>query len=129
VAAFADGWQTAVCDPDDVAWRMADIRDQAVKMGRDPSEIETHAYHNINLNPDRAAALEESKRFLDTYYMTNYSPGHVSCWTAAGTSADCIAHLERFREIGIDEVTLRITSWDQFGQLPRVMDEVLPAFQ
>jgi hypothetical protein len=25
-------------------------------------------------------------------------------------------------------VTLRITSWDQFGQLPRVIDEVLPAF-
>ena len=33
------------------------------------------------------------------------------------------------REIGIDEVTLRMTSWDQFGQLRRVMDEVLPAFR
>jgi alkanesulfonate monooxygenase SsuD/methylene tetrahydromethanopterin reductase-like flavin-dependent oxidoreductase (luciferase family) len=129
VAAVADGWQTAVCDPDDVAWRMADIRRQAVELGRDPAEIETHAYHNINLQPDRNAALEESKRFLDTYYITNYPAKYVDCWTAAGTAAECIAHLERFREIGIDEVTLRITSWDQFGQLPRVMEEVLPAFQ
>jgi alkanesulfonate monooxygenase SsuD/methylene tetrahydromethanopterin reductase-like flavin-dependent oxidoreductase (luciferase family) len=129
VAAVADGWQTAVCDPDDVAWRLADIRDQAAKLGRDPSEIETHVYHNINLGEDRAAALEESKRFLDTYYIAKYSPDYVSCWTAAGSAAECIAHLERFREIGIDEVTLRITSWDQFGQLPRVMDEVLPAFR
>jgi len=129
VAAFADGWQTAVCDVDDVAWRLADIRDQAAKLGRDPSEIESHVYHNINLQADRTAALEESKRFLDIYYMTDYRPEYIDCWTAAGSAAECIAHLERFRQIGIDEVTLRITSWDQFGQLPRVMDEVLPAFR
>ena len=34
VAAYADGWQTAVCDWEDVAWRLADIRDQAAKLGR-----------------------------------------------------------------------------------------------
>ena len=129
VAKLADGWQTAVCDWEDVAWRLADIRDQAAKLGRDPSEIASHAYHNINLGPDRSAALEESKRFLDAYYITDYKPAYIDCWTAAGTAAECIAHLERFREIGIDEVTLRMTSWDQFGQLRRVMDEVLPAFQ
>jgi alkanesulfonate monooxygenase SsuD/methylene tetrahydromethanopterin reductase-like flavin-dependent oxidoreductase (luciferase family) len=129
VALVADGWETAVCDPDDVAWRIADIRDQAAKLGRDPSEIATHVYHNINLQADRTAALDESKRFLDTYYMTDYARGYVDCWTAAGSAEDCIAHLDRFRQIGIDEVTVRITSWDQFGQLRRVMDEVLPAFQ
>jgi alkanesulfonate monooxygenase SsuD/methylene tetrahydromethanopterin reductase-like flavin-dependent oxidoreductase (luciferase family) len=129
VATVADGWQTAVCDPEDVAWRIADIRDQAAKLGRDPSTIATHAYHNINLQADRSAALEESKRFLDTYYITDYPASYIDCWTAAGTAADCIAHLERFREIGIDEITLRMTSWDQFGQLRRVMDEVLPAFR
>jgi hypothetical protein len=30
--------------------------------------------------------------------------------------------------MGFDEVTLRCTSWDQMGQLKRVIDEVLPAF-
>jgi alkanesulfonate monooxygenase SsuD/methylene tetrahydromethanopterin reductase-like flavin-dependent oxidoreductase (luciferase family) len=129
VATAADGWQTAVCDWEDVAWRLNDIRDQAAAHGRDPSEIASHVYHNINLQPDRSAALDESKRFLDAYYITDYKPGYIECWTAAGTAAECIDHLERFREIGIDEVTLRMTSWDQFGQLRRVMDEVLPAFQ
>jgi hypothetical protein len=28
--------------------------------------------------------------------------------------------------MGIDEVTVRITAWDQRGQLKRVIDEVLP---
>lgn len=129
VAAVADGWETAVCDPEDVAWRMADIREQAAKLGRDPSEIETHVYHNINIQDDRAAALDESKRFLDTYYSADYPRPYVDCWTAAGSAEACIAHLDRFRQIGIDEVTLRMTSWDQFGQLKRVMDEVLPAFR
>ena len=129
VAAVADGWQTAVCDPEDVAWRIADIRAQAAELGRDPSEITSHAYHNINLQDDREAALEESKQFLDTYYMTDYPRSYIECWTAAGSAKECIAHLDRFRQLGIDEVTVRVTSWDQLGQLRRVMDEVLPAFR
>jgi hypothetical protein len=28
--------------------------------------------------------------------------------------------------MGIDEVTLRITAWDQLGQLERVIEEVIP---
>jgi hypothetical protein len=28
--------------------------------------------------------------------------------------------------MGFDEVTLRIAGWDQFGQLDRVMRQVLP---
>ena len=36
--------------------------------GHDPDAFPTMAYHNVNLHPDRQAALEESKRFLDAYY-------------------------------------------------------------
>ncbi len=30
------------------------------------------------------------------------------------------------KDVGFDEVTLRVAGWDQLGQLKRVMDEVLP---
>jgi hypothetical protein len=30
------------------------------------------------------------------------------------------------RDVGFDEVTVRIAGWDQFGQLQRLLTEVLP---
>lgn len=126
VARHADGWQTSLSDPDDVRWRASDVRQKAREMGRNPDEIETSIYHNINVNEDRDAALAESKRFLDTYYMLDYSPERVASWTAAGTPRQCIEHLNVYARMGIHTVGLRCTAWDQMGQLRRVMEEVLP---
>lgn len=128
VIRHADGWETSISDPDDVRWRLEDIRSQAVDMGRDPATIETHLYHNININEDRAAALEESKRFLDLYYSWDTPDERVDTWTAAGSVDQCIRHLKEYEEMGIDEVTVRITGWDQMGQLERFINEVAPAF-
>ena len=73
------------------------------------------------------ACLEESKRFLDAYYTEDYDPGFVAGWTTAGSIDACVARLRQYAEIGFDEVTLRITSWDQRGQLRRLIDELIPA--
>lgn len=128
VVRHADGWETSISDPDDVRWRLEDIRQKAVEMDRDPATIETHLYHNININEDRAAALDESKRFLDIYYSWDTPDERVKTWTAAGSVDDCIRHLKEYEEMGIDEVTVRITAWDQMGQLERVINEVAPHF-
>jgi alkanesulfonate monooxygenase SsuD/methylene tetrahydromethanopterin reductase-like flavin-dependent oxidoreductase (luciferase family) len=126
VARHADGWETSLWDPADVGWRLKELRRLVEEEGRDTSTIETHLYHNINVNEDRQAALEESKRFLDTYYTMDYPARHVAGWTAAGSPDECVEHLRAYKEMGFDEVTLRMTGWDQFGQLERVMREVLP---
>jgi alkanesulfonate monooxygenase SsuD/methylene tetrahydromethanopterin reductase-like flavin-dependent oxidoreductase (luciferase family) len=126
VVKHADGWQTSIPFPEEVRWRLADIRQKASDAGRDPATLPTSVYHNINVNEDREAALTESKRFLDTYYTTDYAPSFVEAWTAAGSPEECAEHLRVFKEMGIDEVELRCTGWDQFGQLRRVIDEVLP---
>jgi alkanesulfonate monooxygenase SsuD/methylene tetrahydromethanopterin reductase-like flavin-dependent oxidoreductase (luciferase family) len=126
VARHADGWETSLCDPEDLRWRLADIRQKLREAGRDPADVPMHLYHNINVNEDRAAGLDEAKRFLDTYYTLDYAPKFVECWTAAGSPDECVQHLRVYKELGFDEVTLRIAGWDQFGQLKRVMEEVLP---
>jgi alkanesulfonate monooxygenase SsuD/methylene tetrahydromethanopterin reductase-like flavin-dependent oxidoreductase (luciferase family) len=126
VVRHADGWETSLWDADDVGWRIQELRRLAEEEGRDPTKIETHLYHNINVNEDRQAALQESKRFLDTYYTMDYAPRWVEGWTATGSPAECIEHLRVYKKLGFDEVTLRMTGWDQFGQLERVMTEVLP---
>src|SRR4029453_14452094 len=84
------------------------------------------AYHNVNLNPDRAAGLEESKRFLDAYYGPGFTPGMVEAWTAAGTPAQCVEHLRGLLAEGPKSVTLRITSWQQRDQFERLVGAVRP---
>ena len=126
VVRHAEGWQTSLWDPADVGWRLEELRRLAEAEGRDPSSIETHLYHNINVNEDRQQALAESKRFLDAYYSMDYSPEFVAGWTATGSPDECVEHLRVYKQLGFDEVTLRMTSWDQFGQLARVMREILP---
>jgi alkanesulfonate monooxygenase SsuD/methylene tetrahydromethanopterin reductase-like flavin-dependent oxidoreductase (luciferase family) len=126
VARHADGWQTSLSEPEDVRWRIADIKQKAADAGRDPASVETHLYHNINLNPDINAARDESKRFLDIYYSWDTPTRMVETWVAAGTPQECADHLKVYEEMGFDEVTLRVTAWDQFGQLDRVINEVLP---
>jgi alkanesulfonate monooxygenase SsuD/methylene tetrahydromethanopterin reductase-like flavin-dependent oxidoreductase (luciferase family) len=126
VARHADGWQTSLSDLDDVAWRLTDVREKAREQGRNPDALETSLYHNINVNDDRDAALAESKRFLDAYYMVDFPMDRVESWTAAGSPAECIDHLNAYARMGVHTIGLRCTAWDQFGQLRRIIDEVLP---
>jgi alkanesulfonate monooxygenase SsuD/methylene tetrahydromethanopterin reductase-like flavin-dependent oxidoreductase (luciferase family) len=122
----AEGWETSLFAVDDLRWRLGDLRDRLRAADRDVDTFETHLYHNVNVNEDRAAALDESKRFLELYYSMEFAPERVEGWTAAGSPDECVRHLLAYKELGFSEVTLRITGWDQFGQLERVMREVLP---
>jgi alkanesulfonate monooxygenase SsuD/methylene tetrahydromethanopterin reductase-like flavin-dependent oxidoreductase (luciferase family) len=94
--------------------------------GKDAELFPNIAYHNININPDSAAALSESKRFLDAYYGPVFAPQMIEAWTAAGSPAACAAKLRQLHRDGAKSITLRITSWDQRGQFDRLVNEVLP---
>ncbi|HET9490535.1 MAG TPA: LLM class flavin-dependent oxidoreductase [Methylomirabilota bacterium] len=128
VARYADGWMTNKVSPDEFRRQWAEICRMAREEGRDPARLGSALYHNININEDRQAALEESKRFLDTYYTSNFSPAFVEGWTVAGGPQQCIEQLRAYLDAGLGHVALRLTSWDQNGQLKRFLGEVAPAF-
>ncbi|HEV8306423.1 MAG TPA: LLM class flavin-dependent oxidoreductase [Methylomirabilota bacterium] len=127
VARLADGWMTNKVSPAEFRTQWARIRALAREEGRDPARLGSALYHNLNINDDRQAALEESRVFLDAYYSTKFSPAFVEAWTAAGSPRQCIAALRAYAEAGLQHITLRLSSWDQRGQLTRFLDEVAPA--
>jgi alkanesulfonate monooxygenase SsuD/methylene tetrahydromethanopterin reductase-like flavin-dependent oxidoreductase (luciferase family) len=128
VARFADGWMTNKLSPDEFRQQWARIAAMAREEGRDPARLGSALYHNININEDRQAALEESKAFLDAYYTAKFSPAFVEGWTVAGSPKQCIAELAAYFDAGVGHMALRLTSWDQRGQLARFLEEVAPAF-
>jgi alkanesulfonate monooxygenase SsuD/methylene tetrahydromethanopterin reductase-like flavin-dependent oxidoreductase (luciferase family) len=122
VARLADGWMTNKLSPDEFRRQWATVTTMARDEGRDPSRL------GSNINEDRAAALAESKTFLDTYYSSKFSPAFVEGWTVAGPPARCIEELRAYFAAGLGHMALRLTSWDQRGQLRRFLEDVAPAF-
>ena len=126
VVEIADGWMSANAFPGLFAANWEKIAVYLKEAGKDPATYPTIAYHNVNINPDRAAALEESKRFLDEYYGPVFAPPMVEGWTAAGTPKQCAEDLRAIARDGAKTIALRITSWDQAEQFQRLVHEVLP---
>jgi alkanesulfonate monooxygenase SsuD/methylene tetrahydromethanopterin reductase-like flavin-dependent oxidoreductase (luciferase family) len=127
VARFADGWMTNKLSPDEFRREWSRIAAMAREEGRDAARLGSALYHNININEDRQAGLEESKAFLDTYYTSKFSPSFVEGWTVSGSPKQCIAELSAYFEAGVGHMALRLSSWDQRGQLARFLKEVAPA--
>jgi alkanesulfonate monooxygenase SsuD/methylene tetrahydromethanopterin reductase-like flavin-dependent oxidoreductase (luciferase family) len=126
VARIADGWMTTRKSPEHLTVNLPAIKDYLVEEGRDPASFAVSAYHNLNLNPDREAAYEESYRFLGEYYGPVFSREATRHWTATGTPEQAAADIERLYSDGATEVTLRITSWDWRRQLDLLVKEVIP---
>jgi alkanesulfonate monooxygenase SsuD/methylene tetrahydromethanopterin reductase-like flavin-dependent oxidoreductase (luciferase family) len=129
VAQFADGWMTNKVTPEEFKSQWTRILAMAREEGRDPSQLGSALYHNITINENRQAALDESKAFLDKYYTSNFSMKFVEGFTTAGSPKQCVEELKAYFDAGIEHITLRMTSWDQTGQLKRFLNEVVPAFK
>jgi alkanesulfonate monooxygenase SsuD/methylene tetrahydromethanopterin reductase-like flavin-dependent oxidoreductase (luciferase family) len=128
VARFADGWMTNKVTPEEFKSQWTRIQSMAREEGRDPARIGSALYHNININAERKSALAESKAFLDKYYTSNFSMKFVEGFTTAGSPQQCIEELKAYFAAGLEHITLRMTSWDQTGQLKRFIEEIAPAF-
>ena len=128
VARYADGWMTNKVSPAQFKQQWARILEMAREEGRDAAGLGNALYHNINIQQDRHAALQESKAFLDKYYTSNFSAAFVEGFTTAGNPEECIRELKNYINAGIGHIALRFASWDQRGQLSRFLNDVVPAF-
>lgn len=128
VARLADGWMTNKIPPHVFADQWQTIRGMAAEEGRDPAVLGNVLYHNININPNRAAALDESTKFLNQYYTANFTPAFVEAWTAMGTPAQCVQQFHAYFDAGVQEIAVRLASWQQRRQLDLFLTEVAPAF-
>jgi len=128
VAKYGDGWMTTGNTPASFAANLAAIRRYASEEARNLGpNFEACLYYNINVNENREGAFQESKKFLDTYYSTDYPRFYLENWVALGSPQQCIDHLKAFIDAGATTITLRITDYDQEHQFERVTKEVLAA--
>lgn len=125
VGEHADGWMTTMVTPEqfNTGWRA--VCDAAAANGRDPAQLESCVYHNVHIG-EREAAYLESKRFLDSYYRTDFGRDFVEMWTAHGSPEQCAEKIHAFEDAGVDTLTVRFSAYNQLEQLRRFVDQVLP---
>lgn len=129
VAKYGDGWMTTGYTPESLAETLAALRRYAREEGRELGpNFEVALYYNIHVNEDYEAAYNESKRFLDAYYTTNFHRAYLENWVALGSPQQCIDKLKAYIEAGATTITLRLASYTQKHQFDRVTNEVLAAF-
>ena len=127
VGRIADGWMTHSVSPAGFRRSWDFILQVGRENGRDMARFDNVLYHHININDNKAAALADSKRFLDLYYSADYSKERLEAWLTYGPPRDCIDHIRQFKACGCRRITFRIsTMGDPMAQLRRLVDEVLP---
>jgi alkanesulfonate monooxygenase SsuD/methylene tetrahydromethanopterin reductase-like flavin-dependent oxidoreductase (luciferase family) len=127
VARLGDGWLTTGWPVADFVEMRRRIYEYADEYGRSFAGKPCALYYNVNVNDDREAAIEESRRYLDGYYAPiAYSREAVEGWVACGPPQACAEQIGRFIDAGATDILLRFPSWDQRGQFRRTVEEVLP---
>src|SRR5207302_348614 len=70
VARYADGWMTNKLSPSEFRAELGRVRAIAGGDGRDPAALGSALYHNININDDRAKALEVARTSYEALGFT-----------------------------------------------------------
>ena len=89
--------------------------------------MESALHLMVNINDDRDAALEESVKFLQTYYSPAMTRAYIADWLAYGSPAAVVDKIRAYVDAGCTTPILRFASWDQQGQLARALADVMPA--
>lgn len=125
VGQHADGWMTTMVTPEQYRSGWQAVLAAAAANGRQESAIEGCVYHNVHIG-DRETAFEQSKKFLDEYYTTDFDREFVEMWTAHGSPEQCADKLREFDDAGVDLLSVRFSAFDQTGQMRRFIEEVVP---
>lgn len=126
VARLADGWMTTVVTPATFAHQWQQIQTLARAEGRDPTMLDSSLHQMVNVNADPDVAVDEAKRFLDTYYTTDYPRAVLDIWVAYGPPTMVAEKLLAYVRAGCRTPVLRFAAYDQKAQLRAFLEQVAP---
>jgi alkanesulfonate monooxygenase SsuD/methylene tetrahydromethanopterin reductase-like flavin-dependent oxidoreductase (luciferase family) len=123
---ISDGWTTACATPDEWAQGWELIRRTLQARGRDSTSFFRGYDCYINVDSDVGRAREEAALQIVEYHGPPVPPDVIERWMCVGTPEDVLAQLAAYVERGANLFELVIGSRDQFGQMRRFAEGVLP---
>ncbi len=128
---LGDGWMTCCRaeHPEELSEQIGYLRDAAARNGRDFDDYEVAYQVTMNIGDSREEARQAFGDYISKYYPELSKAMDLSNWGPVGTPEEIAAWLREFQSRGVTHFICRFGAIDQFGQVQRFAQEVLPSFQ
>jgi alkanesulfonate monooxygenase SsuD/methylene tetrahydromethanopterin reductase-like flavin-dependent oxidoreductase (luciferase family) len=130
IVRYGDGWLTCcrAQHPDELVEQLGWIERTADELGDDFSRL-TIAYQvTMNIGESEESAREAFGEYISKYYPELSQAMDLSNWGPVGTPDQIAEWIRAFADAGVEHFVCRFGAIDQFGQVERFANEVLPQF-
>jgi alkanesulfonate monooxygenase SsuD/methylene tetrahydromethanopterin reductase-like flavin-dependent oxidoreductase (luciferase family) len=129
IAKYGDGWMTCcrARHPEEFAAQLEQVDAAIADEGRDRSDFVMSYQVTMNIADSREEAQAGIDAYISQYYPELSKAMDLGEWGPIGTPDDVVAWMRAFADAGVDYFICRFGSLDQFGQVERLANEVLPA--
>ena len=130
IVKYGDGWMTCcrAQHPEELVDQLAWIRKVADEQGADMDRLVISYQVTMNIGDSEDEARGAFNDYISKYYPELSQAMDLSNWGPVGTPAQISEWIRTFAEAGVDHFICRFGAIDQFGQVERFADEVLPEF-
>jgi alkanesulfonate monooxygenase SsuD/methylene tetrahydromethanopterin reductase-like flavin-dependent oxidoreductase (luciferase family) len=125
---FGDGWLTCcrAAHPEELEQQFAVLTATAKELGVDLGTFEVAYQVTITLGDGRADADALQRDYISAYYPELAGRLDLADWGPVGGPDDVVTWLRRFADAGVTHFVCRFGAVDQFGQVRRFAEAVLP---
>jgi alkanesulfonate monooxygenase SsuD/methylene tetrahydromethanopterin reductase-like flavin-dependent oxidoreductase (luciferase family) len=128
---LGDGWMTCcrATHPEELTEQIGYLNEAAARHGRNFDDYTVAYQVTMNIGDSQQEARQAFGDYISKYYPELSRAMDLSNWGPVGTPDDIVAWLREFHSRGVTHFICRFGAIDQFGQVQRFAEEVLPAFQ
>jgi alkanesulfonate monooxygenase SsuD/methylene tetrahydromethanopterin reductase-like flavin-dependent oxidoreductase (luciferase family) len=130
IVEHGDGWMTCcrAQHPDELVEQLGLIERYADEHGHDFSRLVISYQVTMNIGESENEARSAFGDYISKYYPELSKAMDLSNWGPVGTPEQIAEWIRTFAEAGVDHFICRFGAIDQFGQVQRFAEEVLPVF-
>lgn len=128
---LGDGWMTCcrAQHPEELTEQIGYLTEAAARNDRDFDDYAVAYQVTMNIGDSAEEARTAFGDYISKYYPELSRAMDLSNWGPVGTPEEIAAWLREFHSRGVSHFICRFGAIDQFGQVQRFAEEVLPAFQ
>jgi alkanesulfonate monooxygenase SsuD/methylene tetrahydromethanopterin reductase-like flavin-dependent oxidoreductase (luciferase family) len=130
IVEHGDGWMTCcrAQHPDELVEQLGLIERYADEHGHDFSRLVVSYQVTMNIGESEDEARSAFGDYISKYYPELSKAMDLSNWGPVGTPEQIAEWIRTFADAGVDHFICRFGAIDQFGQVQRFAEEVLPVF-
>jgi alkanesulfonate monooxygenase SsuD/methylene tetrahydromethanopterin reductase-like flavin-dependent oxidoreductase (luciferase family) len=130
IVEHGDGWMTCcrAQHPDELVEQLGLIERYADEHGHDFSRLVISYQVTMNIGDSEDEARSAFGDYISKYYPELSKAMDLSNWGPVGTPEQIAEWIRAFADAGVDHFICRFGAIDQFGQVQRFAEEVLPVF-